>query len=119
MSDTPGQIDVPTALRNIIGVLQENPANYRLFGVWWWPVKLALHVTGHGQEVPGLSNLPSGKKPYMDEEQAALVPKGGVQEILAAAFEEYGHNARFGRPNGQVETPDGEVVTIYDPDIGF
>lgn len=120
MSDTQeaAGIDVSRALRNIVNVLQENPANYRLFGVWWWPVKLALHVSGHGAEVPGLSNLPRGKAPYMDPEQSAMVGGRGVQETLRAAFEEYGHNARTGRPGGKAETPDGEVVTIYDPDIG-
>lgn len=119
MSEAGPSIDVATALRNIVGTLQENPAHYRRFGVWWWPVKLALHVTGHGPEVPGLSTLPPGRAPYFDEEQVAMVPKAGVQETLAAAFEEYGQNARFGRPNGQVEAPDGEVVTVYDPDMGF
>lgn len=111
-------IDVPAALRNIVAELQANPANYRRFGVWWWPVKLALHVTGMGPQVPGLSTLRPGQEPYMDTEQAAMVTQRGVQDTLAAAFEEYGHNARFGRPNGQVEAPDGEVVTVYDPDIG-
>ena len=111
-------LDVPRALRNIVNALQENPANYRLFGVWWWPVKLALHVTGHGPEVPGLCNLPRGKEPYMDPVQAAMVGGRGVQETLRASLAEYGHNARFGRPGGKAETPDGEVVTIYDPDIG-
>lgn len=112
-------IDVPAALRNVVNVLQEDPAHYRLFGVWWWPVKLALHVTGMGPQVPGLCNLPPGRAPYMDEEQGAMVPKAGLEATLAAAFEEYGQNARFGRPGGRVEAPDGEVVTVYDPDFGF
>jgi hypothetical protein len=36
-----------------------------------------------------------------------------------AALEEYGHNARFPHPDGLVEDPDGELVTIYDEDAGF
>ena len=121
MSETNGSaaIDIDRALRNITNELQGSPVAYRRFGIWWWPVKLVLQHAGLFPQVPGLDNIPKGAAPYMDAEQSADVPKAGLQETLQAALAEYEINARFGRPNGEVETPDGEVVTIYDPDMGI
>jgi hypothetical protein len=44
------------------------------------------------------------------------VPKAGLEDTLAAAFEEYGQNARYSR---SAEGPDGGLVMIYDEDAGF
>ena len=32
-------IDVPFAMRNVLQQLQQEPQRYKLFGVYWWPVK--------------------------------------------------------------------------------
>lgn len=106
-------MDVPTALRNVLQQLQEEPQRYRLFGVWWWPVKALLKRAGYGPDQ--LYMLGS----YQDATTAALVPKANLEETLVAAFEEFAQNARYPRADGQVEDPDGEVVTIYDEDAGF
>ncbi|WP_431860171.1 hypothetical protein [Azospirillum sp.] len=110
--EAPG-MDVHAALRNVLQQLQADPQRYRWFGVWWWPVKALLKRAGYGPDQ--LYMLGS----YQDPETAALVPSEGLEATLRAAFEEYGSNARFGRPGGRVEGPDGELVTIYDEDAGL
>jgi hypothetical protein len=35
---------------------------------------------------------------YQDATTAALVPKAGLEDTLAAAFQEYGQNVRYPRP---------------------
>jgi hypothetical protein len=76
-------------------------------------VKALLKRAGHGPDQLYLLGS------YQDATTAALVPPAGIEETLMAALEEYGHNARFPDPDGLVEDPDGELVTIYDEDAGF
>jgi hypothetical protein len=51
--------------------------------------------------------------------RSLLEPKAGLEDMLAAAFEEYRQNARYPHPNSLIERPDGELVIIYDEDAGF
>ena len=121
MSDTNGNppIDLNRALTNIVNELQGSKVAYRRFGIYWWPLKLVLQHMGLFPQVAALASIPPGREPYMDAEQRADVPPAGLQATVQAALAEYSFNMQFGRPNGQVETPDGEVVTIYDPDMGI
>lgn len=107
---TPAQID--RFLWNALAALQAAPERYRLFGVWWWPVKALLRAR-FGQAQLHLL----GK--YEDAVTAAEVPRADLSDTLVAAIEEYGHNLRYGAGAGQVYTPDGELVTIYDEDAGL
>lgn len=112
-SDNPADLDVQQALRNIVALLQQDPRRYKLFGVWWWPIKAVLRGAGYRRDqLPMLGD-------YEDPETAAAVPRAGLTDTLLAALQEYGCNARFPRPDGGAETPDGEVVKIYDPDAGI
>lgn len=106
----PTPIDPIAAFRNIVQQLQANPARYRLFGVYWWPIKAMLKVAGYG---PRQLYMLGG---YQDAGTAAMVPTMGLQDTLRAAFAEYGQNARYPHPDGTVETPDGELVRIHDED---
>lgn len=106
-------MDVQAAFCNVVQQLQEEPQRYKLFGVWWWPVKALLRRAGYGPDQLALLGS------YVDPETAAMVPRAGLEETLRAAFQEYGQNARFPHPDGKVENPDGELVTIYDEDAGL
>jgi hypothetical protein len=106
-------IDVPFAMRNVLQQLQQEPQRYKLFGVYWWPVKEQLKLAGYGpDQLYMLGN-------YKDHMTAELVPEMNLQDTLRAAFEEYRFNAVFPHSDGRVEDPDGQLVTIYDEDAGF
>ena len=106
-------IDPTRALANVLEMLQTDPAAYKLFGIYWWPVKALLRRVYDRDRLYLLGS-------YQDPVTAALVPGGmGLQATLQAAFAEYGRNARFGRAGGVVEDPDGDLVTIYDEDAGL
>ncbi len=106
-------MDIPKAFRNIVQQLQTDPVRYKLFGIYWWPVKKLLKAAGYGpDQLPMLGD-------YQDDEIAALVPALPLEQMLRTAFEEFGFNARFPHPNGVVEDPDGELVTIFDQDAGI
>jgi len=81
MSET---MDVPAALRNTMQILQTKPGNYKLFGVYWWAMKVQLKLAGYTTD--NLYMLGS----YVDPETAAQIPKAGLEETLRAAFTEYG-----------------------------
>lgn len=119
MSDGPIDIDIDRALRNIVNELQGSPVAYKKFGIYWWPVKLVLQHAGLFAQIPVLDGLPKGRLPFFDPEQVEDVPKQNLQDTLQAALEEYSFNAQYGHPGGKSETPAGEIVTIYDPDMGI
>jgi hypothetical protein len=103
-------IDVHAAFRNVVQQLQVEPQRYKLFGVWWWPMKALLKRAGYGPDQ--IYMLGS----YQDPETASQVPHEGLLETLQAAFAKFAFNATFPHPGGVVEAPDGEMVTIYDED---
>jgi hypothetical protein len=43
-------LSVDTALRNTLQQLQQDPRRYKLFGVYWWPVKEQLKLAGYGPD---------------------------------------------------------------------
>lgn len=106
-------MDVPGALRSILQQIQQEPWRYKLFGVYWWPVKAMLKRVGYGPAQ--LYMLGS----FQDAAAARLVPSAGLADTLRAAFEEYGQNSRYPHTNNQVEDPDGELVTIFDEDAAL
>ena len=106
-------MDPREALQNILLQLQQDPTRYRLFGIYWWPVKALLKGAGYGPDQLYMLG------DYQDPETAALVPEMGLEETLRAALEEFGQNARYPHPDGRVETPDGELVTVMDENAGL
>ena len=110
MSDA---IDVRTTLRNVLQSLQDEPQRYKLFGIYWWPIKAFLKRMGYGPEQLYMLG------DYQDATTAALVPKMDLADTMGAALEEYGRNARYPHPGGVVEDPDGEMVLIYDEDAAL
>ena len=81
--------------------------------MWWPAVKALLKSAGYAPDQLYMLG------DYQMPDIAALVPKAGLEDMLAAAFEAYGQNARYPHPDGLVEGPDGELVIIYDEDAGF
>ena len=106
-------IDVPTTLANIITQLQKDPVRYKLFGVWWWPIKLFLIRAGYSRKQLYMLGR------YQDPITSALVPKADLQGTMRAALTEYVFNATYGRAGGMVETPDGEIVKLHDEDANL
>ena len=106
-------MDIQGALRNVLQQIQAEPKRYKLFGVYWWPMKALLRRAGYGQAQLYMLGT------YQDPVTAALVPAMNLPDTLAAAFEEYGQNARYPHADGRAESPDGELVTIFDEDAGI
>ena len=113
VSDGNGIINPAEALQNVLLQLQQDPARYRLFGIYWWPIKALLKGVGYGRDQLYMLG------DYQDPETATLIPPIGLQATLVAAFTEFGQNARYPRPDGRVEDPDGELVTVMDEDAGL
>jgi len=113
MTTHPMTIDHTAALRNVLQQLQAEPKRYKLFGIYWWPVKALLKRAGYGPDQ--LYMLGS----YQDADTAAMVPKLGLQDTMELAFAEYGDNAAFPHSDGMVENTDGEMVLVIDEDAGF
>lgn len=105
-------IDVDTALRNTLQQLQADPVRYRLFGVYWWPIKALLKRAGYGPDQLFMLG------DYQDAGTAALVPKMDLHDTLQVAFEEYAQNAAYPHSDGTVEDPDGDMVLVIDEDAG-
>lgn len=104
-------IDIQSAMRNVLQILQTDPANYKKFGIYWWPVKALLKQYYDQNNLYLLGD-------YEDPDTAVRVPDVGLKEILKLCFQEYQHNASYGRGSGRVEDPDGEIVIIFDEDAG-
>lgn len=105
-------IDIENAMRNVLQMLQTEPARYKNFGIYWWPIKALLRRYYNRDNLYLLGS-------YEDPDGAARVPKVGLQEMLQLAFEEYQQNARYGLGSGQVTDTEGEPYTIYDQDAGL
>ena len=67
---------VATALRNTLQHLQQDPRRYKLFGIYWWPMKAFLKAAGYGPDQ--LYML----KDYRDATTADLVPAMGQEETM-------------------------------------
>ena len=113
MDSSPPPVDVNEVLHNIILDLQTHPSRYRAWGVYWWPVKAMLIAAGFGPEQ--LHYLGD----YEDPETAALVPDGDLQTTLHRALTEYSYNVAYPHTGDQVESPTGEMVSLWDADAGF
>lgn len=103
---------IERTLRNILQMLQTEPARYRHFGVYWWPVKALLK---HYYTTENLYLLGG----YEDPDGVARLPDLGLEEMLGAAIEEYRANAMFNPGSARVVDPEGEAYTVYDEDAGL
>lgn len=101
-------IDLDMALRNIVTVLQERPADYRRFGVYWWPIKAMLKGKGYGPD--DLTVLGD----FMPPDAEDLIEETGAQAIMAAALREY-QRLRF-LNDDLSEDRDGQDYRCADPD---
>jgi len=99
-------------MRNVLQILQTQPAHYKRFGIYWWTVKRLLKQYYNQDNLYLLGQ-------YVDESIVDHVPDNDVQTLLKIAFEEYTHNAAYGRDDKTVEDTEGEIVSIYDEDAGL
>lgn len=104
---------IEKAMRNVLQLLQTEPAAYKRFGIYWYPVKALLRRYYTQDNLYLLGN-------YEDADGASRVPKLPLAELLAAAFEEYSQNTALadGQP-GKVFDAEGEPYSIYDEDAGL
>lgn len=95
--------------RDTVQLLQTNPAAYRSFGVYWWPVKAILKHYHKRDELYLLGD-------HEDAAGADAVPRVGLQEMLRLALEEHQRNMLDHLLPQWVSTPAGDPYLIQDPD---
>lgn len=103
---------IEQAMRNVLGTLQADPARYRNFGIYWWPVKALLKRYYSRDNLYLLGD-------YEDPDGAGRVPRVSLQEMLQRAFQEYAQNARYNLGRNTVSDAEGEPYRIYDEDAGI
>lgn len=106
-------IDPKTFAANTLQLLQDDPRRYHLFGVYWYLVKAVLKKFYTRDNLHLLGD-------NVDQDVAARMPEHAtLQEALAAAIEEYRHNASFNLGRTDVEDPTGGgTVSVIDSDAG-
>ena len=110
---TETKLDVPTATRNILMVLQKQPRQYRNFGIWWWRVKPLLRAAFGQAQLYMLGE-------YVDREGLKLTPDNlSPEDALRAALEEYTMNVRYLMGSDKVRDRDGQPYTIIDQDAAL
>lgn len=110
--DTPAPLDLPKLARNIRPTLKQDPREYRDFGAYWWPVKRFLKIYYTRNDLYSLGD-------YEDPEMVATLPEVDEDTMLRLALEDYVSNKQFNMGSNRVETPDGDVHTIWDCDAGI
>jgi hypothetical protein len=70
-------IAVDTAMRNMLQQLQQDPLCYKLFGIYWWPMKDFLKAAGYGKDQLYMLG------DYRDAITADLVPAWGRKRRCA------------------------------------
>lgn len=101
-------MNIKSALRNVLLILQQDPLAYRKFGVYWWPIKALLKQAGYTRD--NLYILGD----YMEPGAEALIESASVEQTLRAAFEEYNQSHATGILES--ETKDGETYRCHDLD---
>lgn len=105
-------IDTKQCAANILQLLQADPAKYVNFGMYWFLIKALLKQYYTADNLYLLGD-------YTDPSVNARVPAfPSVQDMLAAALEEYSQNARLNLGSNQVQDADGDVFTLHDADAG-
>ncbi len=107
-----GEINIESAMRNVLQILQTQPEHYKRFGIHWWMIKGLLKQYYNQDNLYLLGR-------YVDEGVIERVPESDVQTLLKMAFEEYTHNTAYGRDDKTVEDTEGEMMSIYDEDAGL
>lgn len=105
-------IDPATFAASVRALLDEDPRRYRYFAAYWWFVKALLNRYFDRHQMPILGG-------YEDPLAAARLPSGinTLQDMLAAAAEQYVVNARFNLGSNRVTDSDGDEFVIIDPDV--
>lgn len=104
--------EIEQTMRNVLDILQTDPARYRNFGIYWWPVKALLKRYYTRDHLYLLGD-------YEDPDGASRVPRVPLQEMLQRAFQEYAQNARFNLGRNIVSDAADEPYRIYDEDAGI
>jgi len=105
--------DLPTALRNVVQLLQTDPKVYRSFGAYWWGVKAMLKRHGYTKDnFYGLGN-------YFDQEALSAIEPCPDDLMLARCLDEHRHNMTLNLGSPDVYLPDGEPYHLFDPDMNL
>jgi len=106
-------IDPKTFAASTLQLLQDDPRRYRLFGAYWYLVKLVLKKFYTRDNLSLLGD-------HVDRSVVERMrPHADLQEALAAAAEEYRQNAAFNMGRNEVEDHvGGGTFTLLDPDAG-
>jgi hypothetical protein len=105
-------IDPKQLAANTLQLLQTEPRNYRLFGMYWYFIKALLkrYYTKHNLYLLGS---------YVDDTVTARMPEGmSLEDTLTAALEEYQYNFAYGLGQDPTDA-DGETFVLFDQDANL
>lgn len=107
-------IDPRTLADSSLQLLQQDPRNYRNFGVYWYFVKALMKRYYTREDLYLLGD-------HVDPDCLARMPEYATeQEALQAAVQEYRQNAMFNMGRAEVEDPvGGGTFLLHDEDAGW
>lgn len=106
-------IDQKLLAKSTLQLLQENPARYRNFGVYWFLMKELLKRYYTKDNLYMLGD-------YRDQSVIDRMPEhDDLQEALAAAIQTYRQNAMYGAGSTSFTDAEGESFVLFDEDAGL
>lgn len=106
-------IDPKTFAASTLQLLQDDPRRYRLFGAYWYLVKMVLKKFYTQDNLALLGD-------HVDHSVVErMPPHTSLVEAIEGAIEEYRQNAAFNMGRSDVEDhAGGGTFTLVDPDAG-
>lgn len=105
-------IDPKQLAENTLQLLQAEPRNYKLFGMYWYFIKALLkrYYTKNNLYLLG---------DFVDQTVVNRMPAGlSVEDTLMAALEEYQYNFSYGMGQDPADD-DGERFVLFDQDANL
>lgn len=104
--------DPKEVAKNALILLQQDPRRYRNFGVYWYFIKALMKRYYSRDQLYLLGD-------YDDPDAASRMPDVPADEVLTAALEEYGQNARYDPFPKRVHDHEGDLYELFDEDAGI
>jgi hypothetical protein len=98
---------------NIRKILAADPRSYRNFGVYWYFVKAFLKRYYSREEMPILGAF------EQDDVVARMPEYGSLQDALHDALLTWRQNYESNMGRAESIGPDGDLVTLFDEDVGL
>jgi hypothetical protein len=98
---------------NIRKILAADPRSYRNFGVYWYFVKAVLKRYYSREQMPILGAF------EQDDVVARMPEYGSLQDALHDALLTWRQNYESNMGRAESIGPDGDLVTLFDEDVGL